>query len=142
MVDFLTAMEKGTKITPNLYDGMKDMQVLEAGHPVVGDRPARSPSPKSSERWLRLAKVRVDPLEEGWGLVKSPSLVLPAADPEPTSKGLGDRMKAKIVPIYFKTPEDPEFAAQLAEAHELLAEDAEFLAPVQLGGRRARRPTP
>jgi hypothetical protein len=23
-------MEKGTKITPNLYDGMKDMQVLEA----------------------------------------------------------------------------------------------------------------
>ena len=30
VVDFLTAMEKGTKITPNLYDGMKDMQVLEA----------------------------------------------------------------------------------------------------------------
>jgi predicted dehydrogenase len=30
VVDFLNAMEKGTKITPNLYDGMKDMQVLEA----------------------------------------------------------------------------------------------------------------
>ena len=30
MVDFLTALEKGTKITPNLCDGMKDMQVLEA----------------------------------------------------------------------------------------------------------------
>jgi len=28
--DFLTALEKGTKITPNLYDGLKDMQVLEA----------------------------------------------------------------------------------------------------------------
>jgi predicted dehydrogenase len=27
---FLTAMDKGTKITPNLLDGMKDMQVLEA----------------------------------------------------------------------------------------------------------------
>ena len=30
VADFLTAMEKGTAITPNLYDGMKDMQVLEA----------------------------------------------------------------------------------------------------------------
>jgi len=30
VVDFLTALEKGTKITPNLYDGLKDMQVLEA----------------------------------------------------------------------------------------------------------------
>ena len=30
VVDFLNAMEKGTKITPNLYDGLKDMQVLEA----------------------------------------------------------------------------------------------------------------
>jgi predicted dehydrogenase len=28
--DFLTAVEKGTKIEPNLLDGMKDMQVLEA----------------------------------------------------------------------------------------------------------------
>jgi len=30
VADFLTAMEKGTKIAPNLWDGMKDMQVLEA----------------------------------------------------------------------------------------------------------------
>jgi predicted dehydrogenase len=30
IVDFLTAIEKGTKITPNFYDGMKIMQVLEA----------------------------------------------------------------------------------------------------------------
>jgi predicted dehydrogenase len=31
MVDFLTAIEKGTKIAPNFYDGMKAMQILEAG---------------------------------------------------------------------------------------------------------------
>jgi predicted dehydrogenase len=30
VADFLTAMEKGTEITPNLCDGMKDMQVLDA----------------------------------------------------------------------------------------------------------------
>ena len=30
VVDFLTALEKGTKISPNFLDGMKDMQVLEA----------------------------------------------------------------------------------------------------------------
>jgi predicted dehydrogenase len=30
VVDFLTAIEKGTKITPNFYDGMRGMQVLEA----------------------------------------------------------------------------------------------------------------
>jgi predicted dehydrogenase len=30
IVDFLTAVEKGTKIAPNFYDGMKAMQVLEA----------------------------------------------------------------------------------------------------------------
>jgi len=30
VVDFVTALEKGTKITPSLYDGMLDMQVLEA----------------------------------------------------------------------------------------------------------------
>jgi predicted dehydrogenase len=30
VVDFLTAIEKGTKISPNFYDGMKVMQVLEA----------------------------------------------------------------------------------------------------------------
>jgi len=31
VADFLTALSKGTPITPNLCDGMKDMQVLEAG---------------------------------------------------------------------------------------------------------------
>ena len=30
VVDFLDAVEHGTKITPNLYDGMKIIQVLEA----------------------------------------------------------------------------------------------------------------
>ncbi|HSR19662.1 MAG TPA: Gfo/Idh/MocA family oxidoreductase [Anaerolineales bacterium] len=30
VADFLKAMEKGAKLTPNLLDGMKDMQVLEA----------------------------------------------------------------------------------------------------------------
>lgn len=30
VADFLNALEKGTKISPNLYDGMKGMQVLEA----------------------------------------------------------------------------------------------------------------
>jgi predicted dehydrogenase len=30
IVDFMTAIEKGTKIAPNFYDGMKAMQVLEA----------------------------------------------------------------------------------------------------------------
>jgi predicted dehydrogenase len=30
IVDFLGAIEKGTKISPNFYDGMKAMQVLEA----------------------------------------------------------------------------------------------------------------
>ncbi len=30
IVDFLTAIDKGTKIAPNFYDGMKAMQVLEA----------------------------------------------------------------------------------------------------------------
>ena len=39
VADFLTAMEKGTKITPNLYDGMKDMQVLEAAIALSQDRP-------------------------------------------------------------------------------------------------------
>jgi predicted dehydrogenase len=30
VVDFLTAIDKGTKISPNFYDGMRAMQVLEA----------------------------------------------------------------------------------------------------------------
>jgi len=39
VVDFLTALEKGTKITPNLYDGLKDMQVLEAA--IISAREGR-----------------------------------------------------------------------------------------------------
>ncbi len=31
VVDFLKALAAGSKITPNLYDGMQEMQVLEAG---------------------------------------------------------------------------------------------------------------
>ena len=42
-------------------------------------------------------------------------------------------MKAKLVPIYFKTADDPEFSAQLQKLHELLADDAEILEPVLLG---------
>jgi hypothetical protein len=44
-------------------------------------------------------------------------------------------MKARITPIYLKTPEDPEFTAQLTKLRELLDEDAEFLPPVKLGAR-------
>ncbi len=42
-------------------------------------------------------------------------------------------MKAKLVPVYFKTAEDPDFAAQLRKLHELLADEAEILEPVLLG---------
>jgi predicted dehydrogenase len=39
VVDFLDALDKGTKITPNLYDGLKDMQVLEAA--IISSREGR-----------------------------------------------------------------------------------------------------
>ncbi len=42
-------------------------------------------------------------------------------------------MKAKLVPIYYKSPDAPDFANQLKKLHELLAEDAEILEPVRLG---------
>jgi hypothetical protein len=44
-------------------------------------------------------------------------------------------MRAKLVPIYFKTADDPDFSAQLLKLHELLAEEAEILEPVLLGSR-------
>ncbi len=44
-------------------------------------------------------------------------------------------MKAKIVPIYFRTADDPDFSAQLQKLHTLLAEEAEILPPVKLGGK-------
>ena len=42
-------------------------------------------------------------------------------------------MKAKLVPIYFKTADDPDFAIQLQKLHQLLANEAEILEPVLLG---------
>jgi len=42
-------------------------------------------------------------------------------------------MKAKLVPIYFKSASDPAFSSQLQKLHELLADDAEILEPVLLG---------
>jgi hypothetical protein len=42
-------------------------------------------------------------------------------------------MKAKLVPIYFKTADDPDFIAQLQKLHELLVNEAEILEPVILG---------
>jgi hypothetical protein len=42
-------------------------------------------------------------------------------------------MKAKLVPVYFKSAQDPEFMKQLAELKKLLAEEAEFQEPVALG---------
>jgi hypothetical protein len=42
-------------------------------------------------------------------------------------------MKAKLVPIYFKTADDPDFSAQLQKLRELLADETEILAPVLLG---------
>jgi hypothetical protein len=42
-------------------------------------------------------------------------------------------MKTRLVPIYFKTADDPSFATQLGHLHELLADVADFQAPVHLG---------
>jgi len=42
-------------------------------------------------------------------------------------------MKAKLVPIYFKTADAPDFSVQLRNLHELLGEEAEILEPVLLG---------
>jgi predicted dehydrogenase len=39
VADFLNSMEKGTSITPNLYDGVKDMQILEAA--IISAREGR-----------------------------------------------------------------------------------------------------
>jgi hypothetical protein len=42
-------------------------------------------------------------------------------------------MKAKLVPVYLRTADDPAFSAQLQKLRELLADEAEILAPVKLG---------
>jgi hypothetical protein len=43
-------------------------------------------------------------------------------------------MKAKLAPIYFKSAEAADFAAQLRQLRDLLADEAEFVDPVRLGG--------
>jgi hypothetical protein len=42
-------------------------------------------------------------------------------------------MKAKLVPIFFNSAQDPEFLKQLNELKGLLAGEADFLDPVELG---------
>jgi len=42
-------------------------------------------------------------------------------------------MKAKLVPIYFKSASDPDFSSQLQKLHEHLADEAEIVEPVLLG---------
>jgi hypothetical protein len=42
-------------------------------------------------------------------------------------------MKAKLVPVYFQSVQDPDFVIQLENLRTLLADDAEFLPPVELG---------
>ena len=44
-------------------------------------------------------------------------------------------MKAKLVPVYFRSADDPEFSAQLQKLRELLADEAEILEPVLLGAK-------
>lgn len=42
-------------------------------------------------------------------------------------------MKAKLVPVYFQSADDPDFKKQLVELKKLLGDVAEFLQPVELG---------
>jgi hypothetical protein len=42
-------------------------------------------------------------------------------------------MKARLVPVYFKSGRDADFTAQVERLRKLLAEDAEILEPVALG---------
>ena len=42
-------------------------------------------------------------------------------------------MPARLLPLYFISADDPDFAAQLAALHALLGEDAELLPPRRLG---------
>jgi len=42
-------------------------------------------------------------------------------------------MKARIVPLYFTSPDDPDFAAQCTALHSLLSGEAEILPPQALG---------
>ena len=49
-------------------------------------------------------------------------------------------MKAKLVPIYFKTADDPDFLVQLNKLRELLVDVAEISAPVKLGSKAMSMP--
>src|SRR5579871_220279 len=42
-------------------------------------------------------------------------------------------MKARLVPVYFKSGPDADFAKQVENLKRLLAEEAEILTPVALG---------
>jgi hypothetical protein len=42
-------------------------------------------------------------------------------------------MKARLVPLYLTSPDDPDFVAQVGRLRELLAAEAELLAPLPLG---------
>ena len=44
-------------------------------------------------------------------------------------------MKAKFVPVFFQSAQDPDFVNQLANLKTLLAEEAEILDPVALGDK-------
>ncbi len=42
-------------------------------------------------------------------------------------------MKAKLAPVYYRDPQDPDFVKQLDSLKALLVQEAEFLEPVALG---------
>ncbi|HJX46404.1 MAG TPA: hypothetical protein VJ375_01055 [Gaiellaceae bacterium] len=42
-------------------------------------------------------------------------------------------MKARLIPLYLTSPDDPDFVAQVGRLRELLAAEAELLAPLPLG---------
>jgi hypothetical protein len=44
-----------------------------------------------------------------------------------------DNMKAKLVPIYYQSPQDPDFVKQVGHLGRLLEQDAEILEPVAIG---------
>ncbi|HVN53673.1 MAG TPA: hypothetical protein VMT46_05030 [Anaerolineaceae bacterium] len=48
-------------------------------------------------------------------------------------------MKIRLVPLYFRDPQDPDFVKQLGHIAELFQEDAEFLEPVELGKKLPKK---
>ena len=51
----------------------------------------------------------------------------------PSNRGLENKMKARLVPLYFENERTGRFSTQLAHLKRLLADDAEFLPEVPLG---------